>query len=161
MIRRTYEIHETNSQKPTNISTHQLTETELATWNPGFSVDLLDAERRHLYNNSNQGVFNFQIPSYLHFIDDISFKHSIFHIYLNFSMNALKSNICWSCLHKVIHTMLNNCLVCASNIWYSHHRNSFFHTTDLNSKQTILIQVQGLFHLIPQPINKLFLEDAI
>lgn len=116
MIRRTYEIHETNSQKTTNISTHQLTEIELATWNPGFSVDLLDAERRHLYNNSNQGVFNFQIPSHLHFIDDISFKHSIFHIYLNFSMSALKSNICWSCLHKVIHTMLNNCLVCASNI---------------------------------------------
>lgn len=101
MMRRTCVLHETNSQKTTNISTHQLTEIELATWNPGFSVDHLDAEWRHLYNNSNQGIFNFQIPSYLYFIDDISFKHSIFHIYLNLSMNALKCNICWSCLHKV------------------------------------------------------------
>lgn len=51
--------------KTTNISTHQLTEIELATWNPDFFVDLLVAEWRHLYSNSNPGVFNFQIlPTY-------------------------------------------------------------------------------------------------
>lgn len=96
----------------TNINTHQLTEIELATWNPGFSVDLLGAEWRHLYNNSNRGSFNSQIPFSFYFIGDILFKHSIFHIYLNFL------NIRWSCLHKATHIMLNNCPSCASNISY-------------------------------------------
>lgn len=39
-----WELDETNSQKATNSNTYKLTEIELATLNPGFSVDLLDAE---------------------------------------------------------------------------------------------------------------------
>lgn len=160
VLKNTCELHETNSQKNTNIKTHQLTKIELATWNPGFFVDLLDAEWRHLCN-SNQGRFSFQIASYLYFISGVLFKQSIFHIYLNFSMNALKSKIWWSCLHKITHTVLNNCLACASNIWYINRCLPYNFFSHSRSKQhTILTQMQVLLILSPQLISNLFLEDT-